>query len=396
MRLRALMSIVLLISMLELSSQASWASAPKSGATCSKLKITKIFNGKKYTCIKNGKRLVWDKGTTLKPVLSTPTPTPTPTPTRFSSTGAAVASEVTKSFSSFSTKSPRLVIHYSPTTDRNNPIVLKNIQDSYRSISYWENLGVNFRENISIIFITEKDQEWWRQLKTDLGSSEMEIDRTLFSNFLKQPLMGYAGIGSKVNKLNSPFHILFFLASNLTLERNIYWAKTMAPHEFAHVVQYVLMDEGGGFGKFDRQACWFIEGLARFYERATQFSELYEGKFSYDEMKAMQLTYFDYIIPRETTYPEVKLWNKETYLTFLTSTQYRNESNTCAKTGYGYSIGWPLSEKFYIDFGPKAFVDLLVDLKRTADWGISFKNITGVEHKIWLHESGIPYLVGTP
>jgi hypothetical protein len=289
-----------------------------------------------------------------------------------------------------------LDIHYSPTTDRNNPVVLKNIQDAYRSVSYWESLGVKFVEKISIVFITEKDQEWWKQLKTELGSNEMQIDRDLFLNFSKQPFMGYAGIGSKSNKLNSPFHILFFLASNLASERNVYWAKTMAPHEFAHIVQFLMMDDGGNFSKLDRQACWFIEGLARFYERATQFSELYEGRLTYDEMKASQLTYFDYIIPRETTYPDVKSWNKETYLSFLTSTQYRNQSNTCFKTGYGYSIGWPLSEKFYLDFGPKAFITLLVDLKRSADWDISFKNSTGIDHINWLRESGIPYLLGKP
>ena len=408
MKARVVFSITLIVALLGSGMQATWASNPKSGSTCTKLKTSKVFNGKKYTCIKSGKKLIWDKGTKLNPVLPAPTPSPSPSPSPTTSTaptpaptvpnsrGANVASEITKVFANSPATSSILEIHYSPTIDRNSPIVLKNIQDSYRSINYWQSLGVNFKEKISIVFITEKDQNWWRQLKADLGSSEMEIDRTLFSNYTSQPFMGYAGIGSKTNKLNSPFHILFFLANNLVSEKNVYWAKTMAPHEFAHIVQLVMMDEAGNFSKFDRQACWFIEGLARFYERATQFSELYEGIFTYDQMKAQQLTYFDYIIPRATTYPAVKTWNLETYLLFLSSTQYRLESDTCSKTGYGYSIGWPLSEKFYLDFGPKAFIALLTDLKRTADWDSSFKNVTGVEHKNWLRESGIPYLVGTP
>ena len=38
------------------------ASPPKAGATCSKAGITKNYKGKKYSCVKNGKKLVWSKG----------------------------------------------------------------------------------------------------------------------------------------------------------------------------------------------------------------------------------------------------------------------------------------------------------------------------------------------
>ncbi|GBL28250.1 hypothetical protein EMGBS9_00770 [Actinomycetota bacterium] len=37
--------------------------------------------GKKYTCIKKGKKLVWDKGVVVIKPTPTPTPTPTTTPT---------------------------------------------------------------------------------------------------------------------------------------------------------------------------------------------------------------------------------------------------------------------------------------------------------------------------
>ena len=90
---------------------ASAAKTPKPGAPCTKLKATQIYKGKKYTCIKSGKKLVWNKGVVVKvtptpsqtasatpevtpsptestsatPAASpaqTPTPTPTPTPTK--------------------------------------------------------------------------------------------------------------------------------------------------------------------------------------------------------------------------------------------------------------------------------------------------------------------------
>ena len=39
--------------------------AVKTGATCTKAGSTSIVAGKKYTCIKNGKKFVWDKGVTV-------------------------------------------------------------------------------------------------------------------------------------------------------------------------------------------------------------------------------------------------------------------------------------------------------------------------------------------
>lgn len=60
----------------------SATAAVKTGDKCSKAGVTSIVAGKKYTCIKSGKKLVWNKGVTIKPALkpnSSPSPTPRPT-----------------------------------------------------------------------------------------------------------------------------------------------------------------------------------------------------------------------------------------------------------------------------------------------------------------------------
>jgi hypothetical protein len=48
--------------------------AVKSGASCTKLGATSTYAGKKYICIKSGKKLVWNKGIAI----ATPKPTPSP------------------------------------------------------------------------------------------------------------------------------------------------------------------------------------------------------------------------------------------------------------------------------------------------------------------------------
>ena len=52
----------------------------KAGSTCPKSGMINIYSGKKFTCIKSGKKLVWDKGVLIKknPIGTIPTPSPTP------------------------------------------------------------------------------------------------------------------------------------------------------------------------------------------------------------------------------------------------------------------------------------------------------------------------------
>ena len=51
--------------------------AVKAGDSCKKVGVTATANGKKFTCVKSGKKLLWNKGVAV--VKPTPTPTPTPT-----------------------------------------------------------------------------------------------------------------------------------------------------------------------------------------------------------------------------------------------------------------------------------------------------------------------------
>ncbi len=96
-RARILLAFVLSISLISAPSFAS----VKTGAKCTKAGSTATAGGKKFTCIKSGTRLVWNKGVAakaapkpnlnpvFKPVEPTPTPEPTPNPS-----AAAVPSPV--------------------------------------------------------------------------------------------------------------------------------------------------------------------------------------------------------------------------------------------------------------------------------------------------------------
>jgi hypothetical protein len=55
------------------------AATPKAGAKCTKAGVTATAAGKKFTCIKSGTKLVWNKGIAIKKPSPVATPTPTPT-----------------------------------------------------------------------------------------------------------------------------------------------------------------------------------------------------------------------------------------------------------------------------------------------------------------------------
>jgi len=64
--MRKVLTLVLALTLLGISPGHALT---KAGAKCSKAGITSTYAGKKYTCVKSGKNLVWNKGVTVKKVV---------------------------------------------------------------------------------------------------------------------------------------------------------------------------------------------------------------------------------------------------------------------------------------------------------------------------------------
>jgi hypothetical protein len=62
MRKIALAALLVTSLLVPVSAQAATA---KAGASCPKAKATQIVGSKKFTCVKSGKKLVWDKGVAI-------------------------------------------------------------------------------------------------------------------------------------------------------------------------------------------------------------------------------------------------------------------------------------------------------------------------------------------
>jgi hypothetical protein len=93
LRLRSRVQVAVSLILLFTLAAPVQAATPKAGAKCTKAGTTATAAGKKFTCVKSGTKLVWNKGIAakaapkpspnpvFKPVEPTPTPTPVPTPT---------------------------------------------------------------------------------------------------------------------------------------------------------------------------------------------------------------------------------------------------------------------------------------------------------------------------
>ena len=95
MRLR---TTILCLSLLASTSPSISAIPPKAGAVCAKAGLSQNYLGKKYTCIKSGKKIVWDAGVPIRITAPKPSPIPTPTPTPTPSSSPEPSSVPTKSF----------------------------------------------------------------------------------------------------------------------------------------------------------------------------------------------------------------------------------------------------------------------------------------------------------
>jgi len=162
--------ISLFISIISISLPAQ--AAVKPGTLCSKAGSTSVVGGKKFTCVKSGKKLVWDKGALIpvaKPVPAKSEPAPAPTaaasapviavPTSFSDLyekrkgiAYSVWSKFNKSVSQPDVTLPLIEIYRGPNT----PIYVKDPGSYFKQVIQLFP-GVNLPKKVVVFYWTQKD-----------------------------------------------------------------------------------------------------------------------------------------------------------------------------------------------------------------------------------------------
>jgi hypothetical protein len=364
--------------------------AVKAGQSCSKAGATSTSKGIKYTCIKSGKKLVWNKGVKIVRVTKpTPppiptqeaTPTPVPTPPTVSPTPIPVApvvtvqgtalSEMKKSLSP--TKGPEFFkYHYSPRADKTIIEFLET--DLSRSIDYWRNY-LKPSGLFNVFYGTQDDLDWMIDAWKPYGHDS----RGGFANDLRGRI---AREGNNLNagavpSENGSSHLSILRHTSRNIEFGDY---SFITHESIHIVQQNL--SGSNTAKFP---CWLREGSANVF--GAFLAREFHGA-DYERMKRDQM--YSYL--RGTSGVNVQGFTAAEWLKHLKDLE-GNFSGGCDYVyRFAYGSGLLLSELLVADYGVAPMVDFWSSFNN-KNLRESFTAVYKTDLDKWYEEKAIPYLM---
>jgi len=290
--------------------------AIKVGSACKKAGITTLDSGKKYTCIKQGKKFVWSKGVVVKvnpPNLPSPSPTPTiapavsPTPTP-----SFIEPVRAKSFSDLIENSDGLtywawkltqermgnsgnanvefIIDVGPNTKLNFINPEKAFQDVANFYSSFEQVA-----KYHAVFFDYKDLQWAIDLdqKNSLNPRPSEI--------LKSCLIQSQCNGGNAYIDNKLTGFTYIASSPIFSNEKIRKMGIIEAHEYFHTIQFLPSIKSQQKGQSVAwMPDWIREGSAQWlstsmyfkdfeelmnYQRTDSENDLYRNKFTANDVE---------------------------------------------------------------------------------------------------------------
>jgi hypothetical protein len=356
--LAALTVLVLVISPLQASA------AVKAGAACTKAGAISTVGGKKYTCVKSGKKLVWNQGVKVVPAAkpsATPTPvaTPTPTPTKVFNTlwekynlnkptsADAVIKAATDNFKSYTSvvrnSGQEIKVVAQPGVD---PLLISWVKDGATFVAHrfqYPKLPRSFVDFIAI------DKVWLEASYIAEGYP---------ANYAKARANNFCGGAPACGGSDSNlWNYSVIQKSNSLVSDKAGLAQTPG-HEFFHAIQEILSAPNVAGPTGDKVPNWFWEGPAMFVGLQT----------------AGALGISDY-----TTLGRPSMTNR--YKNGNAVNRTSNLSEIKANDGVidPYAIGFAGTEFLVSQVGVEKMVNVYVALGQRKTFEVAFKEGTGIE-----------------
>lgn len=350
--LKSILGALTLIALVVGSGPPANASALRAGAKCSKAGLLATSEGKKYVCVKTGKRLTWSKGS---PVLTLDTITPkTMRDAAYAEYNQAIV--LAKPFST------NIVFAVGPSASKTQ--ALAEVQSLKKAVTFW---GDIFQpKKLSAFYVAEGDVEW----VDDALCKQANYCSTRYgkwSEVIKSGIAQDACTGGQaiLSDDNAPVFIQC-IGKHSTDPQN----KQTSPHEYTHNVQQLASN-------IDSSPRWLSEGSAVLFgayvalHRSSAIPAQLDYFLNYD--KNSFLTRQDIC---DANSKEVS----ELAKCFSSSDLMRNPLPK-EKLGMLNSIsffpGAVASQALVAVFGLKKFKNFTVDLK-TTEFATAFKNNFGL------------------
>ena len=348
---------LLVITPLLFSSQLSTShAATKAGAKCSKVGSKSVVGAKTFTCIKSGKKLVWDKG-----VKVTATTKQSIQLLSYANMKKAMLPKPVKDLFRY---------HYSPNAVKGYKEKIES--ELNYSMEYWTSV-YDGTELFNVFYGTEKDLEWlisaWKTYDLDKNGYTANEYKGRLEREGNQLNAG------SVPSQEGPSHLSFFRSSTRPIQDD-----AMIPHENVHIVQQQLTKS-----RTDQMPCWLREGTANLFG-GFQTAEKY-GLRVYDEAKRSEMNAY------QGGSVEIRKFTDSEWFTHLKSLEGNFSGGCDYKNRFAYGAGLLLSEVLMADSGFEKMMEFWRAFSLEVDWRQSFKNIYGVEIDTWYKTKGIPHVM---
>ena len=371
-------STLLVVALVVLPFHQASAATAKAGATCTKLKATSIVKGKKFSCIKSGKKLVWDKGVAVKPPADPVSKSPTVEPV---TPQLPVETDARKAFDAITTIAKSTTIKPIDIKSVASPEVsaasVAEIENRYSFVASFFDAQLPAITPVTLVIATNAEIEWaGTQLAKLNGNSFSEWLNFFLSPSLNNPCGPYYSAGSNGKTLDKRILNNYSLfgkscATQLPADENF---KTTIEHEWVHNVQNEVSF------KFDQNLnpdnqnmpCWFREGQAVFYGSVLGYRNDYSG----------------YVKVRDWNMKNGKYRNAQDRTDILQTLQKLDESYngfTCGSDG-GYSIGSIAVERMVLLKGHAGILAFMKELKNQSYWQEAFEIVYGIDGDQWLNQ----------
>jgi hypothetical protein len=363
MRKRLIALIV--ITPLLLSSQLSTShAAAKAGAKCTKVGSKSVVGVKTFTCIKSGKKLVWNKGVVVKKATPTQSSVPIPLTRR-----EKALAEIKRVYDLSSSYQPTVKYIFASDAPQNFAEMIKEVIPF--ASKFWSSEFKPTTE-FPIILGSPASVEW---VNDELKRYGLELPRHASEN---------TGKGDVEN--SSRGAVTYYVIGKET-DRSIKAGNELSmrgfvAHEYVHAVAISIIGhrQKGIPG-------WSVEGSANFYGFAVAalMAEQPNTAMNRANIGNLRRAYFNKgaLIPHSL--------NKDDLYNAVVNTEQGGP--TCWEPKIlCYTAGALFTEVLVADHGHSKFVDWW-KLSRKKNWEVAFEEVYGIQIDKWYEEVAIPYVI---